>query len=125
MAPQDFRRYQGAPTVVSDIAAAANVFAYQGDLITPPRRSIWPIRCGEEVIHHPNPAGRRRESWRRIVLGELYAATGVPASALREIWQSTAEAGRMASPSDRKHWRIAARRRDRPLHRAWPADLPH
>ena len=32
VAPQDFRTYQGTPTVVGDIAAAANVFAYQGDL---------------------------------------------------------------------------------------------
>ena len=31
-APQDFRSYLGTPAVVSDIAAAANVFAYQGDL---------------------------------------------------------------------------------------------
>jgi hypothetical protein len=37
------------------------------------------------------------------VLGELYAGVGVPASSLRQVWQSAAEAGRMATPDSRKH----------------------
>jgi hypothetical protein len=36
-------------------------------------------------------------------MGELYAAAGGPASALRQIWQGTAEAARMAPPEQRKH----------------------
>jgi hypothetical protein len=37
------------------------------------------------------------------MLGDLYAAAGAPAASLRQIWQSAAEAGRMAAPDKRKH----------------------
>jgi hypothetical protein len=37
------------------------------------------------------------------MLGELYAAAGAPAASLRQIWQSAAEAGRMAAPDKRRH----------------------
>ena len=103
MAPQDFRPYQGTPTVVSDIAAAANVFAYQGDLTNAAKALDLADQVRREVIHHPSSAGPKGESWRRMVLGELYAAAGGPASALRQIWQGTAEAARMAPPDERKH----------------------
>jgi tetratricopeptide (TPR) repeat protein len=43
------------------------------------------------------------ESWRRAMLGELYAAAGGPAASLRQVWRSAAEAGRMATPDKRKH----------------------
>jgi tetratricopeptide (TPR) repeat protein len=43
------------------------------------------------------------EAWRRAKLGELYAAAGGPSSALRQIWQNTAEAARMSSWEQRKH----------------------
>ena len=42
-----------------------------------------------------------REGWRRMALGELYGATGVPTASLRQVWQSAAEAVRMA-PADRR-----------------------
>jgi tetratricopeptide (TPR) repeat protein len=38
-----------------------------------------------------------------VVLGELYAGVGVPAASLRQVWQSAAEAGRMAAIDARKH----------------------
>ncbi len=105
VAPQDFRPYQGTPTVVMDIAAAANVFAYQGDLSNAAKALDLADQVRREVVKHP-PAkseGHWGESWRRAVLGELYAGVGVPASSLRQVWQSAAEAGRMAAPDSRKH----------------------
>jgi tetratricopeptide (TPR) repeat protein/tRNA A-37 threonylcarbamoyl transferase component Bud32 len=101
--PKDFRPYQGTPTVVSDIAAAANVFAYQGDLVNAAKTLDLADQVRREVISHPEWSGPKGEGWRRAMLGELYAAAGAPASALRQLWQGTAEAARMAPPDQRKH----------------------
>jgi len=105
VAPQDFRPYQGTPTVVMDIAAAANVFAYQGDLANAAKALDLADQVRREVVKHPagKSEGPWDENWRRVVLGELYAGVGVPASSLRQVWQSAAEAGRMAAPDSRKH----------------------
>ncbi len=104
VAPQDFRPYQGTPTVVMDIAAAANVFAYQGDLGNAAKALDLADQVRREVVKHPaGKEGMWDENWRRVVLGELYAGVGVPASSLRQVWQSAAEAGRMAAPDSRKH----------------------
>jgi tetratricopeptide (TPR) repeat protein/tRNA A-37 threonylcarbamoyl transferase component Bud32 len=102
VAPGDFRPYDGTTTVVSDIAAAANVFAYQGDLTNAAKALELADQVRREVIHHPE-SGSKGDGWRRIALGELYAAAGGPASALRQIWQSAAEAARMAPTEHRKH----------------------
>ncbi|MGI9042439.1 MAG: protein kinase domain-containing protein [Gemmatimonadales bacterium] len=105
VAPQDFRPYQGTPTVVRDIAAAANVFAYQGDLSSAAKALDLADQVRREVVQHPGPGGdgAMDESWRRVVMGELYASIGVPAASLRQVWQSAAEAGRMAPAEQRKH----------------------
>ncbi len=105
VAPQDFRPYQGTPTVVNDIAAAANVFAYQGDLANAAKTLNLADRVRREVVKHPadGSGSQMDESWRRVALGQLYAGVGVPAASLRQVWQSAAEAGRMASPDARKH----------------------
>jgi tetratricopeptide (TPR) repeat protein len=104
-APQDFRTYEGTPTVVSDIAAAANVFAYQGDLVRAAKTIDLADQVRREVIRHPGREGSGPvgESWRRMALSELYGATGVPTAALRQVWQSAAEAVRMAPGEDRAH----------------------
>jgi eukaryotic-like serine/threonine-protein kinase len=103
VASKDFRLYQGTPTVVSDIAAAANVFAYQGDLTNAAKVLDLADQVRLEVSAHPKWTGPRGEGWRRAKLGELYAAAGGPPSALREIWQGTAEAARMSPAEERKH----------------------
>ena len=105
VAPQDFRPYQGTPTVVMDIAAAANVFAYQGDLTNAAKALDLADQVRREVVKHPagKAEGPWDEGWRRVVLGQLYAGVGVPAASLRQVWQSAAEAGRMAAPDSRKH----------------------
>jgi eukaryotic-like serine/threonine-protein kinase len=105
VAPQDFQPYQGTPTVVMDIAAAANVFAYQGDLSNAAKALDLADQVRREVVKHPagKAEGPWDESWRRVKMGELYGGVGVPAASLRQVWQSAAEAGRMAAPDSRKH----------------------
>jgi eukaryotic-like serine/threonine-protein kinase len=100
---KDFKVYEGTPAVVSDIAAAANVFAYQGDLTNAAKALDLADQVRREVASHPDWTGAKGEGWRRFMLGELYAAAGGPPSALRQIWQSTAEAVRMAPAEQRKH----------------------
>jgi tetratricopeptide (TPR) repeat protein len=103
VASEDFRVYQGTSTVVSDIEAAANVFAYQGDLANAAKALDLAEQVRREVVFHPDWKGSGGEGWRRARLGELYAAAGAPASTLREIWQRAAEAARMAPAEQRKH----------------------
>jgi serine/threonine-protein kinase len=105
VAPRDFQPYEGTPTVLSDIAAAANVFAYQGDLENAAKAIELADQVRREVLYEPHwgKGDPKGESWRRSKLSELYAAAGAPASSLRQIWQSAAEAGRMATPERRKH----------------------
>jgi serine/threonine-protein kinase len=105
VAPQDFRPYQGTPTVVADIVAAANVFAYQGDLDNAAKAIELADQVRREVIYEPGwmAGDAKGESWRRAMLGELYAAAGAPAASLRQIWQTTAEAARMTPKDKRKH----------------------
>ncbi len=102
VAPQDFRPYQGAPTVIGDIAAAANVFAFQGDLVNAAKALDLADQVRKEVIQEPDMPGEAG-GWRRSALGDLYAATGGPASSLRQVWQSAAEAGRLVPAERRKH----------------------
>jgi tetratricopeptide (TPR) repeat protein len=103
--PQDFRSYQGTPIVVGDIASAANVFAYQGDLSHAAKALDLADQVRREVILHPGREGEGpvSESWRRAALSELYGAVGVPPAALRQVWQSAAEAVRMAPAGERIH----------------------
>jgi tetratricopeptide (TPR) repeat protein len=105
VAPQDFRTYEGTPTVVGDIAAAANVFAYQGDLASAAKTIDLADKVRREVIQHPGreAAGPLSEAWRRMALSDLYGATGVPTASLRQVWQSAAEAVRMAPADQRVH----------------------
>jgi len=103
VAPQDFRSYEGTPTVVSDIAAAANVFAYQGDLSNAAKTIDLADQVRREVIQTPGRGSESGEGWRRMALGELYGATGVPTASLRQVWQSAAEAVRMAPADQRTH----------------------
>lgn len=105
VAPQDFRPYQGTPTVVNDIAAAANVFAYQGDLASAAKTIDLADQVRREVIsgHGDGDGSSGEGGWRRMRLGELYGATGVPTASLRQVWQSAAEAARMATADQRPH----------------------
>jgi serine/threonine-protein kinase len=102
-ASKDFEIYQGTPTVVSDIAAAANVFVYRGDLTSAAKALDLADQVRQEVVAHPEWWGSKGQGWRRIMLGDLYAAAGGPPSALRQIWEGAAEEARMAPSDQRKH----------------------
>ena len=102
--PGDFQHLEGNPTVFEDLASAANVFAYIGDVANAARALDLADRARREVysgLVSPQSffAG---DGWHRSALGQLYAAVGAPAASLRRVWQSAAEAGRMAAPADRK-----------------------
>ena len=115
---KDFRLYQGTATVVSDIAAAANVFAYQGDLTNAAKTLELADQVRREVVSHPEWSGSKGEGVAPGQLGELYAAAGGPSSALRQIWQSTAEAARMSPSGSAEAYRaLGGKRRDRAVHR--------
>ena len=110
---------EGTPTVVSDIAAAANVFAYQGDLASAAKTIDLADQVRREVIQQPGRGeSMSSEAWRRMALGELYGATGradrVAPAGVAERGRSGADgAGR---PADAR----GAQRRvrgDRALHR--------
>jgi serine/threonine protein kinase/tetratricopeptide (TPR) repeat protein len=105
VAPRDFQPYQGTPTVLGDIAAAANVFAYQGDLENAAKAIDLADQVRRELVQEPHGSAGdpKGEAWRRSKLAELYAGAGGPAASLRQVWQSAAEAGRMATPEKRKH----------------------
>lgn len=86
VAPKDFQPYQGTPTVLADIAAAANVFAYQGDLDNAAKAIDLADQVRREVLYEPGwmAGDLKGESWRRAMLGELYAAAGGPAAEKRK-----------------------------------------
>jgi serine/threonine-protein kinase len=104
VAPQDFRPYEGAPTVVGDIAAAANVFAYQGDLASAAKTLDLADQVRRQVIPRlGSEDGPYGDGWRRTALSELYGAAGAPSASLRQVWQSAAEAMRSAPADQRRH----------------------
>jgi len=101
--PSDFRALEGTPTVLGDVASAANVFAYQGDLVNAAKALDLADRIGREVYPGTRvAAGGRGDYWHRTSLGELYAAAGAPPAAMRRVWQSAAEAARAARADRRK-----------------------
>lgn len=106
VAPQDFLPYAGTPSVLSEVEAAANVFAYQGDLGQAVKAIDLADRVRREVfevvgMHKDSPVDGH---WKRAALADLYAAAGAPTAVLRQLWQSAAEAGRSVPPSERAHY---------------------
>ncbi|HEU4697759.1 MAG TPA: protein kinase [Gemmatimonadales bacterium] len=101
---QDFGTTDETPTVLDDLAAAANVFAYQGDLTNAARAIDLTDQVRRAVFRdiHAQGGGPMSELWRRRALGELYAAAGAPAASLRRVWESAAEASRSAPPPQKK-----------------------
>ncbi len=98
-----FTRPEARPAVVRAIAAAANVYAYRGDLEGARRV----ISLAAEVSARldstlglnrglpPDLAGRR-------MLGDLYTAFGGPVPSLRQLWSTAAEAGRGVAETPRR-----------------------
>jgi tetratricopeptide (TPR) repeat protein/TolB-like protein len=100
--PEDFRSVEGTPTVLGDLGAAVNVFAYQGDLANAERAIELADQVRQTVYPALNAVAGGGDHWGRMALGQLYAATGAPAGSMRRVWQSAAEAARTAPPERRK-----------------------
>ena len=100
--PEDFRSVEGTPTVLGDLGAAVNVFAYQGDILNAERAIELADRVRQTVYPALTAVSGGGDHWGRTALGQLYAATGAPAGSMRRVWQSAAEAARTAPPDRRK-----------------------
>lgn len=96
-APEDFVAFRSTPSVFYDVAAAANVFAYQGDVPNATRAIEFAARVQSAVY-----SGMHGDDWRRMALGQLFGALGTPEAALRSVWQNSAESARVSSPDKRQ-----------------------
>jgi serine/threonine-protein kinase len=105
--PEDFDAWTTGLEAAQDIAAAANVFAYRGDLTRAARTLELSDRVRGRFIDAAADSARRnnpdRAHWRLLALGNLYASIGGPVPALRRLWSATAEAARTAPAASRAH----------------------
>ena len=116
------------PTVLGDIAAAANVFAYQGDL-DQRRQGARPGRPGAPRGGAARRRRAQRADGRDLAPGRagraLRRRSACPRPSLRQVWQSAAEAGRMATPGrSASIWPTAARPPRSGSSPAWRATAP-
>ncbi len=97
----DLASGDAGPDAASSVAAAANVFAFRGELEAAARV----IELARQVRRRSGQLGGSPEAELMSTLqdlrmrGELYAAAGAPTSAMRQVWESAAEAARRASPA--------------------------
>jgi tRNA A-37 threonylcarbamoyl transferase component Bud32/TolB-like protein/tetratricopeptide (TPR) repeat protein len=110
LSAQDLVSEDTDPMVASSVAAAANVFAYRGELELAGRvlelaRQVS-LRT-EQLSGAPDAElASAMQDWRRR--GQLYAAVGAPVAAMRQIWESAAETaagGAGAPPLDSRQRR--------------------
>ena len=99
-APGDFTGFRSTPAVFQDVAAAANVFAYQGDVTNATRAIEFADQVRAAIFGSDGMGGSDR--WRRNALAQLFNSLGAPESALRSLWNATAEDARVAPPAKRK-----------------------
>jgi eukaryotic-like serine/threonine-protein kinase len=99
----DLTSDNAGPGAASAVAAAANVFAFRGELELAGRvlelAHQVALRSQQLAGSPEAELASAMQDWR--MRGELYAAVGAPPGALRQVWQSAAEAGRKASPDRR------------------------
>lgn len=104
---EDLKPIAGAGDAAERIAIAANVLAYQGNVV----RAAKLIDLANRVRFGEPEAGshlaRERDQWNWRMQGELYAAVGVPTAGMRRIWQSAADASRSV-PSEKRAGLLAA-----------------
>jgi serine/threonine-protein kinase len=105
--PEDFRSFQSTPNILGDLAAAANVFAYQGDVANATRAIDFTDRVRQAVFPGLVASAGGGDQWRRAALAQLYLGLGGPDAALRREWHATAEDARAATPERRK-WILQA-----------------
>jgi serine/threonine-protein kinase len=99
----DFAGREDAPTVMIDVMAGANIFAYYGDLTSAARVIELADEIRTEVLPASMPQAMKGEDWKRWRLAGLYGSSGVPVAALERIWVATAEEARSV-PSERRKY---------------------
>jgi serine/threonine-protein kinase len=99
--PEDFSTFESTPNVLGDVAAAANVFAYRGEIGSATRAIEFADRVRRAVYPGLDGSAGGGDEWRRSALAQLYGGLGAPDAALRQIWHATAEDARMAPPDRR------------------------
>jgi serine/threonine-protein kinase len=103
--PGDFASFRSTPSVFQDVAAAANVFAYQGDVTNATRAIEFADQVRAAIFGSDGLGGS--DWWRRNALAQLFNSLGGPESALRSLWHATAEDARVA-PAGKKQSILAA-----------------
>jgi tetratricopeptide (TPR) repeat protein len=92
---EDLEPLRGANDAVQRVAAAANLFAYRGQLGRAARVIDQTTRLMTGASGGERPAPElERDLWQWHWLGELYSASGAPAPAMRRVWDGAAEAAR-------------------------------
>ncbi len=101
--PGDFAGAEDAPTVMADVMAGTNIFAYYGDLASAARV----IELADEIRTDVLPASVAQDMkggvWKRSMLSALYGSAGVPLAQLDRIWAATAEEARSVPADQREH----------------------
>jgi len=99
--PGDFAGAEDAPTVMFDVMAGANIFAYYGDLASAARVIELGDDIRTEVLAASMPQSMKGDDWKRWMLSGLYGSAGAPMAALERIWAATAEEARSLPPDQR------------------------
>ncbi|HQR18759.1 MAG TPA: hypothetical protein PK948_10320, partial [Gemmatimonadales bacterium] len=97
----DFAGAEDAPTVMADVLAGANIFAFYGDLTSAARVIELADEIRTEVLPASMPEPMKGSDWNRSMQASLYGAAGAPIAALERIWAATAEEARSV-PADKR-----------------------
>jgi len=92
--PGDFAAAEDPPTVMVDVLAGADIFAYYGDLTSAARVIELADEIRTDILPSAMPEAWKGGDWKRSMQSSLYGAAGVPHAALERIWQATAEEAR-------------------------------
>jgi len=98
----DFAASEDAPTVLMEVLASANIFAYYGDLASADRVLELADRIRTEVLESSMPQTFQGMDWKRGMEASLYGAAGVPVEELDRLWRATLEAARSVPPDRRQ-----------------------
>jgi serine/threonine-protein kinase len=106
LTPADLAHVAGSLDVAERMAAAANLFAYRGNVTRAARVVDLSTRVrGGEASGKAAELDRDLRNWH--MLGELYAAVGTPMGAMRRVWEDAAERSR-ALPKETRNKALAA-----------------
>ncbi len=98
----DFAGAEDAPTVMMDVLAGANIFAYYGDLASAARVLELADEIRTEVLPASMPTTMKGGDWKRGMQAALYGAAGVPTPVLERLWNATLEEARSVPPEKRE-----------------------